>query len=70
MRKLIIPLLVCLMIVALSNSCVSTRKNDRSLEGLMLQENTKLRINHTYYSNHSMKARKDVTRRIKKIGRN
>ena len=58
------------MIVVLSNSCVSTRKNDRSLEGLMLQKNTKLRINQAYYSHHNMKARKDVIRKIKVYGRN
>jgi hypothetical protein len=59
------------MIVLLSSSCAMARRDERSLEGLMLQENTKLRINRAYYSHHNMKARKDVVmRKTKKYGRN
>jgi hypothetical protein len=70
MRKLIISLLLFLVVVTFCNSCVSARKNDRSLESLMLQENTKLRINKAFYSRHNMKARKEAIRKFKKYGRN
>lgn len=48
------------------SSCASSRKNDRSLESLMLQENTKLRINRAYYSHHNIKTKKDAYRKYKK----
>jgi hypothetical protein len=69
MRKLIIPSIIILALVISCNSCVSTRKHDRLLEGLMLQENTRLRINKAYYSRHNVKTRKDAYRKYKKYGR-
>lgn len=69
MKKLIIYLLVSLAIALLSNSCISSRKYNNSLEGLMLQENTKLRINRAYYSHQNIKTRKDTHRKFKKYKR-
>jgi hypothetical protein len=68
MKRLIIPSLIFLALVISCNSCVSTRKNNRSLEGLMLQDNTRLRINKAYYSRHNVKLKKDAYRKYKKYG--
>jgi hypothetical protein len=56
-------------ICLISGSCGSTRKYNRSLEGLMIQENTKLRINREFYSRHNIQTRKDAYRKFRKYGR-
>lgn len=69
MKRFIISLFVLMAIAMFCNSCGSSRKYNSSLEGLMLQENTKLRINRAYYSRHNIKTRKDAYRKYRKYGR-
>ncbi|MGE5419959.1 MAG: hypothetical protein ACM3UT_07215 [Chloroflexota bacterium] len=69
MKKLLISLFIPMVIAIFCSSCGSSRKYNSSLEGLMLQENTKLRINRAYYSHHNIKTRKDAYRKYRKYGR-
>lgn len=66
---MIISLFLLMTIAMFFSSCASQRKNSRSLESLMLQDNTKLRINRAYYSHHNIKTRKDAYRKYRKYGR-
>lgn len=69
MKRLIIILLISMAAAMLCSSCGSSRKYNSSLESLMLQENTKLRINRAYYSKHNVKTKKDAYRKYKKYRR-
>ncbi|HLN54469.1 MAG TPA: hypothetical protein VK207_00680 [Bacteroidales bacterium] len=69
MKKAIISLFILFTLVLFCSSCGSSRRYNSSLEGLMLQENTRLRINRAYYSHHNIKTRKDAYRKFRKYGR-
>lgn len=66
MKRFSLLLFIAMAAIMFCSSCASSRKNDRSLESLMLQENTKLRINRAYYSHHNIKTKKDAYRKYKK----
>jgi hypothetical protein len=56
-----------LLVLALaSTGCASSRKTDRKLRALMLQENTKLGRNKAYYSKHNKKTKRIAYRRYSK----
>lgn len=69
MKRVLITIAFLFALVFVCNSCASARKNNRSLESLMLQENTKLRINREYYSRHNTKTKKDAYRKYRKYKR-
>ncbi|HLN20901.1 MAG TPA: hypothetical protein VK213_07410 [Bacteroidales bacterium] len=64
-RRLLLLILMAGLTV-LCISCATGRKNQGSLESLMLQENVKLRINREYYSRHNIKTKRDAYRKYRK----
>ncbi|HEX2921452.1 MAG TPA: hypothetical protein VHO50_09845 [Bacteroidales bacterium] len=66
MKKLLLLLIPVIGIVLISSSCATSRKNNSSLESLMIQENTKLQINRAYYSHHNLKTKKDAYKKYRK----
>jgi hypothetical protein len=66
MKRYIISMLILLVLGMAAPGCASSRKHDRRLTSLMLQDNTKLGRNRAYYSKHNKKVRKDAHRNYKK----
>jgi len=66
MRRLIISLLIMLVLAFAMAGCYATRKSDRRLTSLMLQDNKKLGRNKEYYSRHNRKTKRDAYRKYSK----
>jgi hypothetical protein len=66
MRKLCVSFLILLILALTSGACASSRKTDRRLKALMLQENTKLGRNKEYNSKHNKKTKRSAYRKYNK----
>ena len=69
MRRLIIYIFVLLVLGVALTGCASSRKHDRRLTSLMLQDNTKLGRNKAYYSKHNKKTKRDAYRKYRRSRR-
>jgi uncharacterized protein YceK len=66
MRRYIISMLILLVLGLAMSGCASSRRHERRLTSLMLQDNTKLGRNRAYYSKHNKKTKRDAYRRYRK----
>jgi hypothetical protein len=65
MRRLIISIHILLILAIAFTSYASSRKSNRQLRGLMLQDNTWLGRNKAYYSIHNIKNKRDAQRKYR-----
>jgi hypothetical protein len=66
MKRWVLSVFILVIFVALFAGCVSGRKHQSVLRGLMLQENTELGKNRAYYSKFNIKTRKAAYRKFHK----
>jgi len=66
MRKLIISMIVCLVLIVSFGGCSSSKKSYNDRRGLMLLDNKELSRNKEYYSRHNMKSRKIAQKKFRK----
>jgi uncharacterized protein YceK len=66
MRRYIISLIILLVLGMALSGCASSRKHERRLTSLMLQDNTKLGRNRAYYSKHNKKTKRDAYKKYRK----
>jgi hypothetical protein len=69
MRRLIIFVLILLALDVTMTSCVSSRKNNKGLGGLMIQDNTRIGRNKAFYSRHNVKTKKIAHRKYRRNNR-
>ncbi|MBN2666177.1 MAG: hypothetical protein JXR67_06680 [Bacteroidales bacterium] len=69
MKRIIIFCLTCLMVIAVTTGCSSSRKNFHELKGLMLLSNLQLEKNKAFYSKHNTRTRNDALKRYRKNNR-
>jgi len=66
MKRIIISLFILLVLALAMTGCASSRKNNGSLTGLMIQDNKKLGRNKAYYSRHNVKTKRDAYRKYRR----
>jgi hypothetical protein len=70
MKRLLILVITLLLVAVTFTGCVTSRKSQNELRGLMLLDNLQLGRNKAYYSRHNIKMKQDAYRRFKKNNRN
>ena len=69
MRGIVIALIFMALLASSLTGCAASKRNQSELRGLMLLENTQLRINKAYYSKHNIKTKKDAYRKYRRNNR-
>ncbi len=69
MKRLIISILILLLFAMAFSTCVSSRKSQGELKGLMLLNNLRLPRNKVFYSKHNIRTKNVAYRRYKKNSR-
>lgn len=68
LRKHIFKLILLLGFILMSGGCSATRQYQihNQKQGLMILDNTEMRINKKYYSKHNKKTKRKTARKYKK----
>ncbi len=69
MKRLVISWIILLLVIMALSGCVSNRKHQSALRGLMLQENLQLSRNKAFYSKHNTKMLRNAGRKYRKNSR-